>query len=138
MRTRIATIAISGMLLSVIGSAEEQSASPADGFADDRVPLHTVVPSYPEDARKERVEGEVQVCFNVDRKGKTYRLAVRSSSHRMFERPSLKAVRQSTYQPLAKDAVVPGIKTCRTFRFFLDPIAIDKGDGSDESVDEKS
>ena len=114
------------------GIAEEQTpASTVAGFDTDRVPLLTVVPVYPKNAKRDRVEGEVQVCFNVDREGKTYRLTVRSSTHRIFEKPSIKAVRDSTYLPLSKGTVVPGIKSCRTFRFFLEPIAIDALDSSD-------
>jgi len=85
-----------------------------------------VVPEYPEKARQARIEGEVQVCFDINREGKTYRLAVRSSTNRMFEKPSLRAVRASTYKPVPKDMAVPGIKSCRTFHFFLEPVAIDK------------
>ena len=92
----------------------------------ERVPLHTVVPRYPETARRERVEGEVEVCFNVDRAGKTRRVAVRRSSNRVFEKPAKRAVRDSTYKPLPDAVELSGIKTCRTFRFFLNPVAIDK------------
>jgi TonB family protein len=101
----------------------------------DRVPLQTVVPVYPKAARRDRIEGEVQVCFNVDRKGRTYRLAVRTSTNRIFERPSIKAIRESTYRRLPKDEKLSGIKTCRTFRFRLDPVAVERpasvSDGQD-------
>jgi TonB family protein len=117
------------IMIAVVGFAEEQPLlGPEVGFSDDRVPLFTVVPEYPEKARQERIEGEVKVCFDINRDGKTYRLAVRNSTHRIFEKPSLKAIRASTYKPLPKDAVVPGIKSCRTFHFFLEPVAIDKPD----------
>jgi len=101
----------------------------------DRVPMHTVFPDYPKNARRDRVEGEVQVCFNVDRKGRTFRLAVRKSTHRIFEKPSVRAVRKSTYRPLPKDKKLSGIKTCRTFRFLLEPVAIDQLDGATDKSD---
>jgi len=91
----------------------------------DREPLLTVVPMYPEKARRARVEGEVQVCFNVSRTGKTSRVAVRSSTNRVFEKPSRDAVKASTYRPLAADTTLSGIKTCRTFKFHLTPVAIE-------------
>lgn len=91
----------------------------------DRTPLHTVVPAYPKDARRDRIEGEVQVCYYVDKRGRPYRVAVRNSTHRLFERPALRAVRGSTYVPLAPGEKSSGIKTCRTFRFELQPIAVD-------------
>ena len=126
-------------LMAVAGVAEEQPLlGPEVGFSDDRVPLYTVVPEYPEKARRERIEGEVQVCFDINREGKTYRLAVRRSTDRIFEKPSLKAVRASTYKPVPKDVVVPGIKSCRTFHFFLEPVAIDKPDSVVEPTVEAS
>lgn len=88
--------------------------------SDERVPLHTVVPKYPPDARRDRIEGEVEVCFNVDRRGRPIRIAVRRSTHRVFEKPSIRAVRASRYQPLPRSEPVPAIKTCRTFNFSLE------------------
>ncbi len=88
----------------------------------DRKPAHTVVPDYPEVARRDRIEGEVQVCFEITREGRTRRVAVRRSTHRIFEKPARRAVRQSTYVPLPDDAEVPAIKACRTFRFSLEPV----------------
>ena len=90
-----------------------------------RKPLQTMVPDYPEKARRQRLEGEVEVCFNVDRDGKTSRVSVRRSTHRWFERPSILAVRASTYHPLSEGQRLSGIKTCRTFRFRLTPVAIE-------------
>jgi len=86
-----------------------------------RKPRHTVVPVYPEKARRARVEGDVEVCFRVDRQGRTRDIAVRHSSNRVFEKPARDAVRASTYVPLPEDQELTGIKTCRTFRFFLVP-----------------
>jgi len=85
----------------------------------ERVPLHTVAPQYPPLAKQMRVEGEVTVCFNVDRDGKTHRVKVRRSSNRIFEKPAIKAVRVSTYQPLKRNQKETGVKSCRTFRFSL-------------------
>ncbi len=110
------------------------SAGVAEGEADfmhftddkgDRMPLQTLVPIYPQRALADRIEGKVQVCFNVDREGRTSRIAVRQSSNRMFEKPSILAIRGSTYTPLPQGEELSGIKTCRTFRFLLDPVAIE-------------
>jgi len=89
----------------------------------ERVPLNTVAPAYPEVARRDRIEGDVQLCFNVDREGRPYRIAVRSSTNRVFEKPAIRAIRASRYQSVPKDREVPGIKTCRTFRFRLESAA---------------
>ncbi len=95
---------------------------PEDG---DRMPLHTVVPAYPEKARRARVEGEVEVCFEIDRKGETRNVAVRRSTNRVFEKPARDAVKASTFRPLEDDEKLSGIKTCRTFRFSLERVAAD-------------
>ena len=92
----------------------------------DRIPLQTMVPQYPEKARRDRLTGEVEVCFHVDRKGKTSRVAVRKSTHRIFERPAILAARASSYKPLPEGQKPSGIKTCRTFRFQLTPVAIER------------
>lgn len=88
----------------------------------ERTPELTVAPKYPRKARRDRIEGEVQVCFEIDRKGRPRRVAVRTSTHRQFEKPSVKAVKASTYKALDKDEAVPQIKACRTFIFTLEPV----------------
>lgn len=103
--------------------------------AGERKPLQTVVPVYPERALQDRVQGDVEVCFNVDREGRTSRISVRQSSHRLFEKPALLAIRASSYMPLEDNEILGGIKTCRIFRFRLAPVAIeDPGDADDSSV----
>lgn len=118
-----ALLAVAGIL--GIAPAFAQQAEEVEhmlGEDSDRVPVHTVVPTYPEKARRQRVEGEVEVCFNVDRDGSTKRVAVRRSTNRVFEKAARDAVRASTYQPLAPGQSYSGIKTCRTFRFRLRPV----------------
>ena len=88
----------------------------------DRVPQLTVIPEYPEVARRDRIEGEVQVCFDISRDGRPQRIAVRRSTNRLFEKPARKAVRKSTWVPLERDQESSGIKACRTFRFSLVPV----------------
>ena len=112
------------LMVGLAASAEETvTVVPAPGSSTDRVPLHTVVPNYPESARRARLEGEVEVCFNVDHFGKTSRVAVRNSTNRVFEKPARDAVKKSTYHPLPDGKKLSGIKTCRTFRFVLTPVA---------------
>ena len=105
-------------------TAEEPFADPAADPVVDRVPLHTVVPVYPEKARMARVEGEVEVCFNIDRFGRTKGVSVRRSTNRVFEKPARDAVRASTFHPLEPGQKVPDIKNCRTFQFTLERVAI--------------
>jgi len=91
--------------------------------SSDRVPQLTVAPKYPRKARRDRIEGEVQVCFDIDREGQTHRISVRNSTNRVFEKPSINAVRASSFRPMQKDERVPLIKYCRTFVFALEPRA---------------
>ena len=92
----------------------------------ERKPLHTVIPEYPADARRDRVQGHVQVCFKISRSGGPWRIAVRKSTHRVFERPAIRAIRDSTFVPLGPTEEVPSIKACRTFRFYLEPVPPDE------------
>ena len=94
----------------------------------DRAPAHTVVPEYPHVALRDRIEGEVQVCYHIDRRGRPYRVAVRRSTHRIFERPARRAVRASTWQPLAEGEEQSNVKTCRTFSFELTRVLAETGE----------
>ena len=115
---------VSVLILVVVAVAAEE-ALPVAHVVDSntkRIPAQTVAPEYPRKARRDRVEGEVEVCFEVDRKGRPRRIAVRNSTHRIFERPSIKAVRASSFRPLKDDEDLPLIKSCRTFIFSLEPV----------------
>jgi TonB family protein len=121
-----------------VSAQDEPSVTHLLDPAAERRPLQTVVPVYPERALTDRVQGDVEVCFNVDREGRTSRISVRNSSHRMFEKPSVFAVRASSYVPLEENKILSGIKTCRIFRFRLDPVAIEdpteSSDPDDSSI----
>ncbi len=121
LRHYAALIAIAFVAALALCFAEADASQSGEQDAE-RKPLLTVVPDYPEVARRDRIEGEVQVCFDVTRDGRTRRIAVRKSTHRVFEKPAIRAVRASTYEPLPRDASMSGIKACRTFRFTLEPV----------------
>ena len=115
------------LLLAAVGIVMPAAATEVfETATTDRKPANTVVPDYPEEARRDRIEGEVQVCFEITREGRTRRVAVRKSTHRIFEKPARRAVKRSTYVPLPDDAEVPAIKACRTFRFSLEPVVTGK------------
>ena len=121
---------LSGLLYLVLCAAAAAQESPSVirhvDENTDRVPLYTVAPHYPEQARRDRLEGVVQVCFDIDRQGRPYRIAVRNSTHRIFEKPAKLAVRASSWLPLEPDEERSGIKTCRIFRFELERVPIDE------------
>jgi len=117
--------------LFLVGMIVAASAIAADGeplvahiidSSTNRIPAHTVAPEYPRKARRDRIEGEVQVCFDVDRDGRTRRIAVRNSTNRAFEKPSIKAVRASTFRSIGREEPVQTMKSCRTFIFSLEPV----------------
>jgi len=91
----------------------------------DRIPHVTAFPDYPSIARRDRIEGEAIVCFRIDTRGKVLSAKIRSSTHKIFVKPSLRAIRDSSFQPLRVDQTLHGSKTCRTFRYRLDPVPTD-------------
>ena len=121
--TRIQTSSLVVLVSLVLGTLASGNDSVEKIDSDtERVPLVTIVPEYPAVARRDRIQGEVQVCFNITRNGYPRRIAVRSSNNRVFEKPAMKAVRKSTWVRLNDDEEMSGIKACRTFRFSLVPV----------------
>jgi TonB family protein len=120
-RTRASSLAVVAAWLLTAVAVADDGVEQVDSDTD-RVPRQTVIPEYPEVARRDRVEGEVQVCFDISRDGHPQRIAVRRSTNRLFEKPARKAVRKSTWVPLERDEESSGIKACRTFRFSLVPV----------------
>jgi TonB family protein len=88
----------------------------------ERVPAVTAFPKYPSIARRDRIEGEAVVCFHIDARGKVVRPSIRSSTHKIFEKPAMRAIRRSSFTPLADGEKPAFAKTCRTYRFRLDRI----------------
>jgi TonB family protein len=90
----------------------------------DRTPALTAFPKYPSIARRDRIEGEATVCFNIRADGKISRAIVTERSHRIFAKPALRAIRQSNFEPIAPGQVVATTRACRIYRFRLDPILV--------------
>ncbi|GMR17490.1 MAG: hypothetical protein BMS9Abin32_607 [Gammaproteobacteria bacterium] len=106
----------------------DESGSHEAFFSDssrERTPLVTEFPKYPYVARRDRIEGEATVCFTVNRRGQVVRPTIRRSTHRIFRRPALKAIRRSTFEPLQPGEEASKVKTCRIYRFKLEPIVAD-------------
>jgi TonB family protein len=90
----------------------------------DRTPSLTAFPKYPSIARRDRIEGEATVCFNIRADGKISRAIVTDRSHRIFAKPALRAIRKSNFEPIAPGQVVATTRACRVYRFRLDPILV--------------
>ena len=131
MRWRSLFVGLFILAASTFAADEQSLVAYVIDSSTDRIPSHTFAPEYPREARRDRVEGEVQVCFDVNREGRTRRIAVRTSTHRAFEKPSIKAVRASSFRPIGKDEPLPAIKSCRTFIFSLEPAEVDLDEAAD-------
>ena len=119
----IALLAAATLLLPELALADEDAAEAH--FTDsssDRAPAVTAFPKYPSIARRDRIEGEATVCFTIDARGKVVRPSVRSSTHKIFVKPAMKAIRNSSFTPLDEGQKLSVEKTCRTYRFRLDPV----------------
>lgn len=130
-RTAVGIVA-TGISLALPGPGAVQEATEVTHIThvqdsdSDRTPSVTAVPQYPMLARRDRVEGEATVCYTISARGQITRPSIRRSSHRIFEKPVMKAIRQSSYEPLPPDQRPSKVKSCRTFRFLLSPVAIEE------------
>ena len=101
-----------------------QRATPFMDMNTDRVPALTAFPKYPSVARRDRIEGEATVCFKIRANGKISRAVVIERSHRIFAKPALRAIRQSSFEPVSPGQILASARTCRIYRFRLDPILV--------------
>jgi TonB family protein len=90
----------------------------------DRTPARTAFPKYPRIARRDRIEGEATVCFRIDERGRIRSARIKSASNAIFKRPAMRAIRESSFEPLAPNEVLDRGKTCRTYRFRLEPVLL--------------
>ena len=97
----------------------------------DRTPAKTAFPVYPRVARRDRIEGDATVCFRIDAEGRIRSIRVKNYSHRIFRRPALKAIKSSSFEPLRPHEVLKTARTCRTYRFRLEPILAESDDSGD-------
>jgi TonB family protein len=91
----------------------------------DRVPALTAFPKYPSVARRDRIEGEATVCFKIKADGRVSRPVVTEYTHKIFSKPALSAIKKSNFEPIGPGQILATARTCRTYRFRLDPVAVD-------------
>lgn len=101
---------------------EDARASHIVDSSTDRTPHKTSFPKYPRIARRDRIEGDATVCFKIDLKGRIRSVRVKNYSDRIFRRPALRAIKDSSFEPLKPDEMFSAERTCRTYRFRLEPI----------------
>jgi len=115
------------ILMSTAGIAQSRS-SLVRHFTDtntDRIPALTAFPKYPSVARRDRIEGEATVCFKIRANGKISRAVVTDKTHRIFAKPALRAIRKSSFEPIGPGQTLATARTCRIYRFRLDPVVAD-------------
>ena len=121
-------VAVAGVLLISPAHALPQDTGVVRHFIDtstDRVPALTAFPRYPSVARRDRIEGEATVCFKIRANGRISRPVVTDYSHKIFSKPSLRAIKKSSFEPLGPGQLLKTARTCRTYRFRLDPVLAD-------------
>ena len=121
----IATLAVLATL--TLNAAQAADDLPKENLhvidsSHDRTPAVTAIPTYPSVARRDRIEGDATVCFRVDVKGKIRSVRVKDYSARIFRRPALRAIKDSLFEPLQPNEVLSRSRTCRTYRFRLEPV----------------
>ena len=96
--------------------------TPESGFGTDSdvVPIIRVNPTYPAQARMHGIEGWVELEFTITAAGTVKSVRVTDSSHGVFERPALRAVRKWRYNPrVVEGRAVPrqGVRVRLLFEF---------------------
>lgn len=117
---------ISAALLPAVSGGDEKDTT-ITHFIDtstDRVPMLTAFPKYPSVARRDRIEGEATVCFKIRTDGRISRPIVASATHKIFAKPALNAIKKSTFEPLGPRQLLATARTCRIYRFRLDPVLV--------------
>lgn len=94
----------------------------------DRTPLITSFPGYPRIARRDRIEGNAVVCFKINLDGKIKSIRVKSYSNRIFRRPAIRAIKASSFESLLPHEIYSTARTCRTYRFRLEPVVAQASD----------
>ncbi len=126
--TFVGAIFVVTLLLHAISVSAQEETTTVTHFLDsntDRVPLLTAFPTYPSIARRDRIEGEATVCFMVTKEGRITRARLREATHKIFKRPALRAIKKSSFEPLAPHQLLARARTCRTYRFRLEPVLVD-------------
>jgi TonB family protein len=122
LRSSFAVLALMFATMTAQADSSEMRRNLFQDYNTDRQPASTEFPKYPSIARRDRIEGEATVCFKIDTRGKVSRASVTEYTHKIFRRPALRAIKRSSYEPLEPGQILAKSKTCRTYRFRLEPV----------------
>lgn len=110
--------------------AEEPAVRQSSHLMDsshERTPAITTFPNYPRIARRDRIEGHAVVCFKITLDGRIRSVRTKNYTDRIFRRPALRAIKASSFEPLRPYEVFSTARTCRTYRFRLEPVEKETG-----------
>lgn len=62
------------------------------------------------------------MCFKVSLDGRIRSVRTKSYSNRIFRRPALRAIKGSSFEALRPHEILSLARTCRTYRFRLEPV----------------
>ncbi len=116
------------LIASAADAIEDEGTGIVRHFIDtstDRVPALTAFPKYPSVARRDRIQGEATVCFKIRANGRVSRPVVTDYSHKIFSKPALRAIKKSSFEPLGPGQILKTSRSCRTYRFRLEPVLAD-------------
>ena len=65
------------------------------------------------------------MCFRIDTRAKVLSAKIKSTSHKIFVKPTLRAIRASSFEPLGPGQILKGTKTCRIYRYRLESVPVD-------------
>ena len=119
-----ALVAVSA-LASGLSLAEEPAVRQSSHLMDSTnnlTPEHPGFPNYPGIWGGYRIEGEAVVGFKISRDGRIRRIRTKGYSNRICRRPALRAIKDSSFKPLGPNEMFSAARTCRTYRFRLEPV----------------
>lgn len=103
-------------------AAHDESFVGIDGLPVDAppVPIRMALPDYPREALRKALGGRAVACFTVNASGRVRDAVVVETSHELFRKPTLKAVRSSTFRPARRGRDTVAGNVCRTYRYSLE------------------
>src|SRR5665647_2115130 len=80
-------------------------------------PIHTVVPAYPEELRRQGVAGQVEIQSVVDEKGNLMGMKVTKPLHPYLDFAAVQALRQWKYEPVVQNGKPISVIITQTVNF---------------------
>jgi protein TonB len=85
----------------------------------DRVPqpIYRVAPVFPYEMKQAGISGSVSLLFVCDSQGRVKNIQIKSSTHREFEEPAIRALREWKFEPGIKDGQPVNVRMLLPFKF---------------------